>query len=312
MHNRPPHIVIFNPDQWRGDTLGHVGHPAAVTPNIDRLVATDSVSFANAFCQNPVCTPSRCSFMTGWYPHTAGHRTMFHMLRGHEPMLLKELKDAGYFVWWGGKNDLVPAQHPLNDCCHVKHEPADLWPSWQNAAQAAWRGRPDSDDYYSFFAGRIDSRGQPFYHDYDWGCVTGAIEFIRNRPADRPICIYLPIGLPHPPYGVEEPYFSMIDRSRVPARVPTPDWTGWPAMLRGIAARQGLADWPEDRWRELRAVYLGMCARQDALLGLLLAGPASTTTRPCSSSATTAISPATMAWSRRTRTPFRTASPASR
>ena len=32
-----PHIVIFNPDQWRGDALGHVGHPAVKTPNIDRF-----------------------------------------------------------------------------------------------------------------------------------------------------------------------------------------------------------------------------------------------------------------------------------
>jgi hypothetical protein len=40
-----PHILIFNPDQWRGDVLGHVGNPAAVTPNLDRLVANDAVSF---------------------------------------------------------------------------------------------------------------------------------------------------------------------------------------------------------------------------------------------------------------------------
>ena len=51
-----------------------------VTPVLDRLVETEAVSFRNAFCQNPVCTPSRCSFMTGWYPHVRGHRTMFHML----------------------------------------------------------------------------------------------------------------------------------------------------------------------------------------------------------------------------------------
>ena len=105
---KKPHILIFNPDQWRGDVMGHMGDPAAVTPNLDRLVETDAVSFRSAFCQNPVCTPSRCSFMTGWYPHTRGHRTMHHMLRmPDEVALLKTLKDAGYFVWWGGKNDLV-------------------------------------------------------------------------------------------------------------------------------------------------------------------------------------------------------------
>ena len=60
-----PHILIFNPDQWRGDALGHLGHPAVQTPNLDRLVREDAVSFRHAYCQNPVCTPSRCSFMSG-------------------------------------------------------------------------------------------------------------------------------------------------------------------------------------------------------------------------------------------------------
>ena len=120
---RKPHIVIFNPDQWRGDVLGHMGNPAAVTPNLDRAAREDSVSFRHAFCQNPVCTPSRCSFMTGWYPHTRGHRTMVYMLRPDEPMLLRTLKEEGWFVWWGGKNDLVPAQHGYENYCDVKYDP---------------------------------------------------------------------------------------------------------------------------------------------------------------------------------------------
>ena len=77
---KKPHILIFNPDQWRGDVMGHLGNPAAVTPNLDHLVETDGVSFRVAACQNTVCTPSRCSFMTGWYPHVRGHRTMHRML----------------------------------------------------------------------------------------------------------------------------------------------------------------------------------------------------------------------------------------
>ena len=76
---KKPHIIIFNPDQWRSDVMGCHGNPAAVTPNLDQFVQTDAVSFSSAFCQNTVCTPSRCSFMTGWYPHVRGHRTMYHM-----------------------------------------------------------------------------------------------------------------------------------------------------------------------------------------------------------------------------------------
>ncbi len=90
-------IIIFNPDQWRGDVLGHMGNPAAYTPNLDQWVQEDAISFSNAYCQNPVCTPSRCSFMTGWYPHTRGHRTMYHMLHPEhgEPNLLQILKRHG-------------------------------------------------------------------------------------------------------------------------------------------------------------------------------------------------------------------------
>ena len=157
--SRRPNIILFNPDQWRGDVLGHLGHPAAVTPNLDRLVREDGVSFSRAFCQNPICTPSRCSFMTGWYPHVRGHRTQHFMLQPDEPNLLKVLKDNGYFVWWGGKNDLVPAQgdDPWSAHCHVKDRPRAVrkWMHHPDIYNPP-RGEPGSDSYYSFFVGRLD------------------------------------------------------------------------------------------------------------------------------------------------------------
>ena len=266
---RRPHIVIFNPDQWRGDTLGHVGNPAAMTPNLDRAVRTDTVSFRNAFCQNPVCTPSRCSFMSGWYPHVNGHRTMFHMMRPHEPVLLRTLKENGYFVWWGGKNDLVPGQNGYEAYCDVKYK-APPSPTG-HARKKEWRGEPGSDTYYSFLAGKIETEdGQP-YRDGDWRNLLGAIDLVRNRPADKPLCIYLPLGYPHPPYQVEEPFYSMTDRAKLPARLPTPEgWRGKPSLLKGIWERQRMQTWTEERWTELRGAYYGMCARVDHQYGLLM------------------------------------------
>ena len=273
---KQPHIIIFNPDQWRGDVMGHHGNPAAVTPNLDRIIESDAVSFNRAFCQNPVCTPSRCSFMTGWYPHVRGHRTMFHMLQPDEPVLLKLLKEAGYFVFWGGKNDLVPRQDGFADYCHVKYEaPQPPSPNLHSADQ--WRGEPDGDNYYSFFAGKLPGTAKPrggsatgeVYYDNDWAMVDGAIEQIQNAPADQPLCIYLPLGYPHPPYGVEEPWFSQIDRERIPRRLPSPDWTLKPSLVAGIYERQGLQGWSEERFNELRAVYYGMCARVDAQFGMV-------------------------------------------
>ena len=270
-----PHIVIFNPDQWRGDVMGHLGDPAAVTPNLDALVQRDAVSFRHAYCQNPVCTPSRCSFMSGWYPHVRGHRTMFHMLhpeRG-DPMLLKTLRDEGYYVWWGGKNDVVPGQDGYDRFCDIKYKPGEeLAPNLHAASQ--WRGEPGSDTYYSFFAGKLEAHpdGCDHYHDSDWAHVQGAVDFIHQASGDQPLCIYLPLQYPHPPYGVEEPWFSMIDRDALPQRVPTvTDWTGKPSLLPGLAEGMGLQDWDEDRWTELRATYYGMCARVDYQFGMIIA-----------------------------------------
>ena len=277
---KKPHILIFNPDQWRGDVLGHTGNPAAITPNLDRLAKKEGISFSNTFIQNPVCTPSRCSFMTGWYPHVRGHRTMHHMLRiqHDESNMLKVLKDNGYFVWWGGKNDLVPSQNGFDEFCDIKfraeEEDFKRWKIKSNPdlhAWTDWRGEPGSDTYYSFYAGKLDKGKNKYYCDFDWQMVLGAIDFIQQYDGEKPLCIYLPLGYPHPPYGVEEPWFSITDRSKLPPRISAPEgWKGKPILLKGIWENQKMQTWTEDRWTELRATYYGMCSRVDHQFGMVL------------------------------------------
>lgn len=265
---KKPNIVIFNPDQWRGDVMGHLGNPAAVTPNIDEFVQNDGVSFSSAFCQNPVCTPSRCSFMSGWYPHVRGHRTMHHMLQPDEPVLLKTLKEEGYHVWWGGKNDIIPADSDFNDYCDEKFEP-----DHQNVSRISkdWRGEPGNPNYYSFYQGKLEySEEEGQYLDFDWMNVYGAIDRIKNAPEDKPLCIYLALGYPHPPYGVEEPWFSMIDRNKIPERITADVLKEKPSMLQGIYERQNMQSWTEEEWTELRATYYGMCARVDKQFELVM------------------------------------------
>ena len=67
-----------------------------------------------------------------------------------------------------------------------------------------------------------------------------------------------------------EPHHSLIDRSKIPPRRPDVETLeGKGAILKGIRAKQGLQDWSEEQYTELRAVYLGMVARFDHQLGLL-------------------------------------------
>ena len=270
---KKPHILLFNPDHYRPDGLAHLGtNPAAVSPNFDALVEAGAVSFRNAYCQATVCTPSRCCFMSGWYPHVRGHRTMYHMLRGREndPMLLKELKDDGYFVWWGGKNDVVPRQDGFEDYCDILYD-VDRHPIkhiWKLDQQDQWRPQPGDPGYYTTYAGKLDKGEDEVYFDQDWANIMGAVEFINNYEGDKPLCIYLPLIYPHPPFTVEEPWFSMIDRSKVlPRRAVPEDWNNKPAILKGIHDNMKADGYTEEQWRELRAVFYGMCARVDAQYG---------------------------------------------
>ena len=95
--------LFFIADQLRADSLSCLGNTELTTPNYDAL-AEEGILFENAFCQSPICVPSRCSFNTGWYPHTNGHRTIHYFLEKEDPSLMKSLKKNGYHVYLMGKS----------------------------------------------------------------------------------------------------------------------------------------------------------------------------------------------------------------
>ena len=57
----PPNILWICTDQQRYDTIGALGYAHVDTPHVDQLVA-EGVAFTHAYCQSPICTPSRREF----------------------------------------------------------------------------------------------------------------------------------------------------------------------------------------------------------------------------------------------------------
>src|ERR671939_324526 len=90
-----PNILILIGDDHAGGTLGIDGDPRRATPNLDRL-ARQGVRFDRAYCNAPVCTPSRQSFITGRLPHAVGVTRLPTPLPGEAVTLGDWLHGLGY------------------------------------------------------------------------------------------------------------------------------------------------------------------------------------------------------------------------
>lgn len=66
-----PNVLLIICDDLNDSVEGMGGHPQAKTPNLTKL-AEQGIRFTNAHSANPICGPSRASFLTGIYPHNSG------------------------------------------------------------------------------------------------------------------------------------------------------------------------------------------------------------------------------------------------
>ena len=109
MADQRPNIIFIITDQQRFDTIRSLGFPYMDTPNLDRLVE-EGVSFDNCFITAPLCSPSRASLFSGYYPHTTGiHRNAALWRRSW----VERLNDAGYYCVNIGKMHTYPYETPL-------------------------------------------------------------------------------------------------------------------------------------------------------------------------------------------------------
>ena len=105
-------------------------------------------------------------------------------------------------------------------------------------------------------------------HDRGWSSVQSALMFL-DEPQDRPFCLYLPLTFPHPPYEVEEPYFSMHDLASIPEPIPV-EHEGKRQYMPVLRAAYGVDGLGVDDLKEIKRLYYGMTSRTDHQLGLLM------------------------------------------
>jgi len=256
-------FIIFMPDELRAESTACYGHPLVRTPHLDRLAA-EGTRFDQCHVQHTVCSPSRASMMTGWYPHTAGHRTLWHLLRPHEPNLLRYLTDAGYDVRWYGKNDLM-----ATDCLALS---ATEWTARGADPANGMFGpnpfEPDDPRYHSFLS---EPFGREPESQNDAALVRRGLDYLRGRRPDDggpPFCLYLPLLGPHCPYSAPQPWHDLYDPDDLPPLRPVVE--GKPDFHELIRRYRRLDSCDESVLRRIQAVYLGMTSWIDEQLGWVL------------------------------------------
>jgi choline-sulfatase len=258
-------IILLNPDEMRAESVGCYGHPLVRTPNIDRL-ASQGVRFDQCHAQHTVCGPSRCSFLTGWYPHVRGHRTLFNPLQPDEPNLLRSLKEAGYYVYWdGAHNDcLAPETFPLS-----VSELRDTPGPWLSEGRLFPEDDPRSG---------TNLRPPTTYgpeESTDCRRIDRAIRFMeayRRNGEDRPFVVFLPLLYPHEPYCAPSPWHDMYACEDVPPLRP-PDLAGKPSyhsVKRDYFRHREAEELDPHIMRRIHAVYLGMISYSDWMLGRMM------------------------------------------
>ena len=130
-----PNILWICTDQQRYDTIACLGNKHIRTPHLDRLVA-EGTAFTKTYCQSPICTPSRASFLTSRYPSSV-HGCMNGNDHWSEaaPIVTGLLASSGYDCGLVGKLHLSGTagkveQRPRDDGYRVfewSHSPRARW-----------------------------------------------------------------------------------------------------------------------------------------------------------------------------------------
>ncbi len=268
-----PNILWICTDQQRYDTIAALGNSDIHTPNIDRLVA-EGVAFTHAFCQSPICTPSRASFLTGMYPGSV-HGCMNGNDRWAEaaPLVTALLADEGYYCGLAGKLHLAGAQgriepRPQHDGYAVFH--------WSHGIHDWWE---TGHDYADWLKTRGHNLGDmlkdpasipPELHQTTW-CSDRAIEFIETAPQNQPWLMSVNIFDPHPPFDPPQEYMDRYDIDAMPGPLFRESDLEAQTALRDIDFQNEVRR-PEDfNAKRIQAAYYAMIELIDDNVGRMLA-----------------------------------------
>lgn len=265
---RKPNVLFIVSDDY-GVEMGAYGNEIVQTPNLDRL-AEGSVRFERAYCQFPLCGPSRASFMSGMRPATIGVITNGPTVREKHPdvVTLSQLfRNNGYFAARVGK--IYHLGIPPGVGTAGPDDPAS-WDHTYNppGAEFTTPGKafdPDPEYSQGFNGVKGDGEGQE-QHDYQ--AADEAIRLLRENK-DKPFFLALGFIRPHVPVTAPKKYFDLydLDDIKLPEVPPNDRDDIPPAAFHRPEPWWGMS---ERECRESILAYYASISFMDAQLGRVL------------------------------------------
>lgn len=271
-NNKRPNILWICTDQQRYDTIRALGNEHINTPNLDRLVA-EGTALTHAYCQNPICTPSRASFLTGMYPSSV-HACMNGNDHWSEaaPLVTKLLKDAGYDCGLVGKLHLSGSagkmeQRPADDGYRVflwSHSARDHWPDGSNA-YVEWAKSQGAE-----FGGKdgVLVNSTPELHQTTW-CANNAIEFMEENKG-HPWLLSVNIFDPHKPFDPPQAFLDRYDKDTLPGPLFRESDFASQKALESIDFQTPCREPESFDARQIKAAYYAMVELVDENVGRML------------------------------------------
>lgn len=276
-------VLFIAADDMNND-LGIYGDKLVKTPNLDRL-AKLGVRFDRAYCQQPLCGPSRASLMTGLRPDTLDMHTLRHELRKKNPdvVTLGQLfRKNGYFSARAGK--IYHYGNPSQIGTDANDDPA----TWDQRFNPAGIDKTQEEKITRY--GRKQMNGKkgglgismawwdPVSKDEEHtdGMVASRIIKLIEQKKDQPFFLAAGFFNPHCPYVAPKRYFDMYplykitmqdlksakaDLADVPPMAIQRDVRGWPYYFSGVTMEEA---------RRCKQAYYACNSFVDAQVGRLL------------------------------------------
>jgi choline-sulfatase len=269
-----PNILVIQADQLTAKVLPMYGGPPLVTPHMERL-AERGVTFLNAYCNNPVCAPSRAAMLTGRLSSAVGCYDNAADFPSSTLTLAHYLRHAGYRTCLSGKMHFAGAEqlHGFEERVTTDIYPSDFgWTAdWSRTRQPY---SPSRMSLRSVVEAGLCERNLQI--DYDEEVAYRAEQWLFDQARDsddRPFLLWASFTHPHNPFVTTRPYWDLYDPDRIPLPtvpfVPIAERDPW-SQRYAYTIRADEHEISEAQLRTARHAYFAMTSYFDAQVGRLL------------------------------------------